>query len=73
MAGVYLVIEAYVNHDHFSHHADPAGATRVVGVHAVSEPHLEDQESFNTTVKTSLVVAAIAVCSSLLMEFSFLV
>lgn len=45
MAGVHLVVESYVDHDHLSHHADPAGATRIVGVHAAPEPHLAEQES----------------------------
>lgn len=44
-AGTHLVVESYVDHDHFSHHADPAGATGVVGVYAASEPHLAKQEN----------------------------
>lgn len=38
--GNHLVIQSYVDHDHFSNHADPAGATGIVGVHTTSEPHL---------------------------------
>ncbi|KAF3853367.1 hypothetical protein F7725_014055 [Dissostichus mawsoni] len=42
---IYLVVESDVDHDHFSHHVDPARATGVVGVNAASEPHLATQES----------------------------
>lgn len=45
MAGIHLVVESYVDHDHFSNHADPAGAAGVVGVHTTPEPHLGKQQS----------------------------
>lgn len=45
MAVFHLVIQSYVDCDHFSHHADPAQATGVVGVNAASEPHLAEHES----------------------------
>lgn len=45
MAEIHLVVESYVDHDHFSNHVDPARATRVVGVHATPEPHLGKQHS----------------------------
>ena len=38
-----LVVEAHVDHDHFPHHADPAGATGIVGVHPSPEPHLRER------------------------------
>lgn len=40
----HLVVLSYVDHDHFSNHADPAGATRVMRIHATPEPHLVKQE-----------------------------
>lgn len=40
----HLVVESYVDHDHFTHHVEPAGAAGVVGVHTASEPHLAEQE-----------------------------
>lgn len=65
MAGLHLVIESYVDHDHFSHHADPSGATGVVGVHTSSEPHLRSQgkvSAFKTIVNTgSASVAMVTV------------
>lgn len=36
----HLIVEAHVDHEHLSHHADPTRATRIVGAHATSEPHL---------------------------------
>lgn len=40
----HLVIEPYVDHDHFSNHADPPRTTGIVGVHTTSEPHLKKQQ-----------------------------
>lgn len=40
----HLVIQSYVDHDHFSNHADPSGTTGIVGVHTTSEPHLKKKE-----------------------------
>lgn len=42
---IHLVVESYVDHDHFSNHADPARAAGVVGVHTTPEPHLGKQHN----------------------------
>lgn len=40
----HLIIEAHIDHEHLSHHADPTRATRIVRVYATSEPHLVMKE-----------------------------
>lgn len=42
--GSHLIVEAHVNHEHLSHHADPTGATRIVRVYTASKPHLVVKE-----------------------------
>lgn len=43
-----LVVESYIHHQHLPSNADPAGATRVVGVYSTSEPHLDTQIMFKS-------------------------
>lgn len=43
VAVIHLVIESHVDHYHFSHHADPSGATGIMGVHTAPEPNLVKQ------------------------------